>query len=112
MSNEVQLEYISNSHKARTEALDRWEQTCEFQERQDFHAVEVHLSANLYESELFRLSHAVSSGTGSWLSRNKGISQWLDPADSSKKLIWLQGIPGAGEKSSDCLPSRLKLIQF
>jgi hypothetical protein len=100
MSNEVQLEHIRESYRARAEALDKWERDREFQERQDFNTVEVSLSAYRYEPELYRLLNVVTRGTGSWLSRNKDFTQWLDAADDSKRFLWLQGIPGAGKNTS------------
>jgi hypothetical protein len=100
MSNEVQLGHIRESYTARAEVLEKWERDREFQERQDFHAVEVYLSAYRYELELYRLLDVVTSGTGNWLSRNKDFSQWLNAEEDSKRLLWLQGIPGAGKNSS------------
>src|SRR5947207_12172417 len=97
MFNEVTLEHIRDAHKARVEALDHYERTREFQERQDFEAVEVHLSPKSYEHEFHRLLMAVCEGTGRWLPKNRALSKWLEQVDDSPKLIWLQGIPGAGE---------------
>jgi len=99
MSNEIQLEHVRESYKARTEALEEWERAREFQERQDFNNVEVYLSAYRYEPELHRLLNVVTRGTGSWLSRNKDFTRWLDASDDSKPLLWLQGIPGAGKNN-------------
>lgn len=100
MTNEVQLEDIRASHKARTEAFANWESTRQFQDRQDFQAVYVHLAPVEYEHELHRFSRALTSGTGSWLSRNENFKRWLGSVDDSKRLLWLRGIPGAGECAS------------
>ncbi|KAK2764389.1 hypothetical protein FQN54_009083 [Arachnomyces sp. PD_36] len=97
MTNEVNLEHIREAHDTRIKALDHYTRTREFQERQDFEAVETHISPRFYDGELDRLLRTVCHGTGRWLQREETFSQWLDHANTSVKLLWLQGIPGAGK---------------
>jgi hypothetical protein len=39
-------------------------------------------------------------GTGRWLLQIQHVQAWLDPNSSSIPLLWLTGIPGAGEYPS------------
>jgi hypothetical protein len=96
MFNEVNLEHITKAHDARNVALDHYERTREFQERQDFEAVDTYIRPRLYDNELDRLRRTYCKDTGRWLQREKTLSGWLDPADAATRLVWLQGIPGAG----------------
>jgi hypothetical protein len=96
MSNEVNQEHIREAHDARIKALDHYERTQEFQDRENFIAVETHISPRLYDSELDWLHRNICEGTGRWLQKERAFCRWLDPADASTRLIWLQGIPGAG----------------
>jgi hypothetical protein len=36
-------------------------------------------------------------GTGYWLLQRRHVQAWLDPNSPSTPLLWLNGIPGAGE---------------
>ena len=96
MFNEVNLEHITEAHDARNAALDHYERTREFQERQDFEAVDTYIRPRLYDDELDRLRRTYCKDTGRWLQKEKTIYGWLDPADAATRLVWLQGIPGAG----------------
>ena len=96
MFNEVSLEHITEAHDARTAALGHYERTREFQERQDFEAVDAYIHPRLYDRELDRLRRTRCKGTGSWLQKEKVLCSWLDPDDTTTRLVWLQGIPGAG----------------
>jgi hypothetical protein len=95
MFNEVNLEHITEAHDARNAALDHYERTREFQERQEFEAVDTYIRPRLYDNELDRLRRTYCKDTGRWL--QKALYGWLDPADATTRLVWLQGIPGAGK---------------
>ena len=96
MFNEVNLEHITNAHNARIAALDHYERIREFQERQDFEAGDTYIRPKMYDDELDRLRRTYCKDTGRWLQKEKTIYGWLDPADAATRLVWLQGIPGAG----------------
>ena len=38
-------------------------------------------------------------GTGEWLLRDSTFTQWLDHKNPTSKVLWLEGIPGAGKLS-------------
>jgi hypothetical protein len=97
MFNEVSLEHITKAHDARDAALDHYERTRDFQERQDFEAVDTYIRPRLYDDEQDRLRRTYCKDTGRWLQREKTLYNWLDPTDAATRLVWLQGIPGAGK---------------
>jgi hypothetical protein len=96
MTDEVRLEHISEAYKARTADVHNWEKTFKFQEQQNFNTVENCISPKLYDDELDRLRRSICERTGSWLKREQVLKRWLDLSDRSTRLVWLQGIPGAG----------------
>ncbi|KAJ5826601.1 NACHT nucleoside triphosphatase [Penicillium robsamsonii] len=97
MTDQVTLENISGAHRARIEDMKRWQQTFEFQERQDFKSVEDYISPKFYDDELDRLQRTICERTGRWLQREQTLKKWIDTGDKSTRVVWLQGIPGAGK---------------
>lgn len=97
MTEEVSLEHISEAHRARIEDMDRWQRNFEFQERQNFINIETCISPKLYDDELDRLQRKICDRTGRWLEREQALKEWFDSSDASTRIVWLQGIPGAGE---------------
>ncbi|KAJ6149060.1 NACHT nucleoside triphosphatase [Penicillium samsonianum] len=97
LRDEVNLEHISEAHQARVIDFDRWAATFEFQARQNYNELETFISPRLYDDELDRFQRNLCERTGRWIQRDKAISKWLDPNDTTNRLIWLQGIPGAGK---------------
>lgn len=96
MTDEVTLENISGAYRARVEDMKRWQREFEFHERQDFKSVEDYISPRLYDDELDRLQRTICERTGRWIQREKTLKRWIDTSDESTKVVWLQGIPGAG----------------
>jgi hypothetical protein len=47
--------------------------------------------------EDFAAERQVVPGSGRWILEEPKIKDWLDPADSSVPIFWLNGIPGAGD---------------
>ena len=106
MVDEVTLEDITEAHKARDAAFVRYERTQKFEERQDYESVEAFVKPRLYDHELDQLRRMRCNDTGRWLQKDKTMCRWLDYADSKTRLVWLQGIPGAGSyhlSSISCL---------
>ncbi|KAJ5316798.1 NACHT nucleoside triphosphatase [Penicillium antarcticum] len=97
LRDEVNLTHISEAHQARLIDFDRWAATFEFQARQNYNELETFISPRLYDDELDRFQRNMCERTGRWIQRDKAISKWLDPNDTKNRLIWLQGIPGAGK---------------
>jgi nucleoside-triphosphatase THEP1 len=97
MTEEVSLANISEAHAARIADMDRWERNFEFQETQDFNSVHSYLSPNLYDDELDRLQRRICERTGRWLQREQVLKDWLDASNAATRVLWMQGIPGAGK---------------
>jgi hypothetical protein len=97
MTGEVNLEHIRQAYDARKASFEHYELVRAALERQDFERVVTHLSAKVHDDELYRILRTVCDGTGNWIWKDKSFLQWLDPKDISTKVLWLQGIPGAGK---------------
>ncbi|KAH0566067.1 hypothetical protein GP486_000532 [Trichoglossum hirsutum] len=97
LRNEVSLQHIKEEHEARAKALEHYEETRRFQERQEFKNLEILISPRLYDRNLDRIRTTTCDGTGKWLFKDSVFNKWLDMMDSSTNLIWLQGIPGSGK---------------
>lgn len=96
MRNEVRLEHIQAEHGARLRALEHFERTEKSLRRQDYRNIETNISPRKYEGRLDWLHGRMCEGTGKWLLKDAIFVKWLDTSDTSTKMLWLQGIPGAG----------------
>lgn len=105
MDSQVNLANIVEAEAARTESYRVFEQIQEFQSRSDFERVKSAVSANMYDDELEKVLRkcSIKSPGGSWLECLAQFQAWADPTRSNSRLLWLQGIPGAG---AYCLPSK------
>ena len=93
---EVGLEHIQEAHNARLQALEHYEKTEKFFGRQEYQSIKTDISPRTYEDKLDSFHARVCQGTGRWLLRDKTFAKWLDKADTSINILWLQGMPGAG----------------
>ena len=100
MRTEVRLEHIKEEHVARRRALDHFETSERENMRQDFHRIQTDICPVFYHNKLAGISGTLCKGTGNWLLRDDKFTQWLDPSTTTKKTLWLEGIPGAGEHLS------------
>jgi hypothetical protein len=96
MRNKVRLEHIREEHEARLRALEHFERTERTHQRQEYNAIKEAISPRMYEEELYRIRGRVCEGTGRWLLKDASFTKWLKEPEKQSKLIWLQGIPGAG----------------
>jgi hypothetical protein len=96
MRNEVRLEHIREEHGARLRALEHFERTEISHRRQEYNAIKEAISPRTYEEELYRIRGRICEGTGRWLLRDDAFRKWLKDSEKPAKLIWIQGIPGAG----------------
>ena len=93
---EVGLEHIQEAHNAQRQALRHYEKTEKSFRRQEYQSLKADISPRTYGDKLDSFHARVCQGTGRWLLRDKIFARWLDKADASMKILWLQGIPGAG----------------
>ncbi|PVH83873.1 hypothetical protein DL98DRAFT_486212 [Cadophora sp. DSE1049] len=97
MRNEVRLEHIREEHEARLRALEHFDRTERSHRLQEYNAIKEAISPRTYEGDLDRIRSRICEGTGKWLLRNDTFIKWLDQSDMSVRLMWLEGIPGAGK---------------
>jgi hypothetical protein len=96
VDSEVTLADISEAHAARIRAYEEYERAQNFQQRQQFEIVKSSLSPKLYDVDLDNLQRQSYGDAGQWLDDEEDFRKWSDPNDESARLLWLEGIPGAG----------------
>ncbi|KAK6078496.1 NACHT domain protein [Seiridium cupressi] len=97
MRNEVQFEHIQREHEARLRQLEESEARKRAEIRQDFDHIKTDLAPKSFDEAFYRLSGQVCQGTGKWLLQDEKFLGWMNILDKSIKVLWLQGIPGAGK---------------
>ena len=93
---EVQFEHIQREHEARSRSLAHFEATENAHRRQEYRGIVADISPKVYDGKLNWLQGRTCIGTGNWLLRDATFIQWLKATEKSQRLLWLQGIPGAG----------------
>lgn len=99
MRNEVQLEHIQREHEARLRQLEHFEMTEKANVRGEYERIKTGISPKSFDGTFYRLSGQTYEGTGKWLLEDAAFARWIDISDSSSRVLWLQGIPGAGRFS-------------
>ncbi|KAI5456910.1 hypothetical protein BGZ63DRAFT_434144 [Mariannaea sp. PMI_226] len=97
MRNEVRLEEIRQANDAREQQLKHFALTEENAIRQEYFDLRAHISPKDYDADLYRFHGDVYEGTGKWLFRDQSFKDWVDQSNTSERLLWLKGIPGAGK---------------
>ncbi|KAI0379623.1 NACHT domain protein [Hypomontagnella monticulosa] len=97
MRNEVQLEHIQREHEARLRQLEHFEKMERDNLRGEYERIKTGISPKSFDDTFYRLSGQTYEGTGKWLLEDAAFTKWLDISDSSSRVLWLQGIPGAGK---------------
>ena len=101
------LEQIQESRDARLQFQASFEAVLREQNLAKMIAVVNWLSAAdaaLDQESLSEARYGIHA-TGRWILQEPRIKEWLDPADSSVPIFWLNGIPGAGNSTSPRSPS-------
>jgi hypothetical protein len=93
----ITLEHIRREHEARTKLFEEFQESEVFRTKQMFQAIESAVCPQMYDDRLYWLQTRVCRGTEIWLARDRVFSQWMNMDSPSPRLLWLQGIPGAGE---------------
>ncbi|KAJ6039601.1 NACHT nucleoside triphosphatase [Penicillium canescens] len=99
LTEEVNLEHIKEAHEARITILNDYQRNIDFQARQDFEAVESYISPKFYDDEFGLLQRNICERTGRWLQTDQAFQKWFDISDSSTRLVWIQGKPGAAKRN-------------
>ncbi|RMJ16009.1 hypothetical protein CDV36_004314 [Fusarium kuroshium] len=97
MRTEVHLEEIRAADEARQRELEHFARTEENTIRQEYFTLRAHVSPKTYDDDLYRHHAAVCDGTGKWLFRDQLFKDWADYSKGSTRILWLNGIPGAGK---------------
>jgi hypothetical protein len=93
---EAQFEHIQQEHEARVRSLEHFESVEKAHQLQEYRGLRTEISPQTYDDKLDRLRGQLCSGTGKWLLKDDTFTKWLNASDSSVRLIWIHGIPGAG----------------
>lgn len=101
MRTEVRLEHIKEEHDARLRAMEHFEKNEQEHRRQEHNRILTDINPKFYDSELDKISRRLCEGTGKWLLRDDKFTGWLDPDKAGDKILWLDGIPGAGRSIVD-----------
>ncbi|RDW68838.1 uncharacterized protein DSM5745_08598 [Aspergillus mulundensis] len=96
MRNEVRLEHIREEHEARLKALEHFKATERSHQLQQYHAIKTDFNPRTYGDKLNWYRGRVCKGTGTWLLREDAFKKWTDVANTGPRVLWIQGIPGAG----------------
>lgn len=100
MRTEISLEHIQQEHEFRKHALDRFKCQARETRLQEFDRIKTSLKPREYNESLYQLGGERSSGTGNWLFSNRSFTQWFDMSQGEFRILWLKGIPGAGERTT------------
>ncbi|KAF7118883.1 hypothetical protein CNMCM5793_008519 [Aspergillus hiratsukae] len=97
MRNEVRLEHIREEHDARLRAFEHFKNAEKSDRLQQFYAIKADMGPMTYDDKLNWYHSRVCEGTGTWLFQDDVVKDWLDVSGGSSRVLWLQGIPGAGK---------------
>ncbi|KFA48785.1 hypothetical protein S40293_01495 [Stachybotrys chartarum IBT 40293] len=97
MRTEVRLENIRLEYDIRQRTLEHFEKTHRSNRQQDYNVIKTDILPKFYDDKLNWIHGRVCEGTGYWLLRDDMFNKWLDFTNTSTKMLWLQGIPGAGK---------------
>ncbi|KIA75967.1 hypothetical protein HK57_00235 [Aspergillus ustus] len=97
LRNEVRLEHIRAEHEARLKALEHFKVTQRAHRLQQYQAIKTDVNPRMYDDKLDWYHNRVCKGTGTWLLKDAVFKKWLDATDTTSRVAWIQGIPGAGK---------------
>jgi hypothetical protein len=96
MRDRVWLEDISQAHEARRLALEDHDARESEARRKEYNTIMTRIAPQRYHTKLDAVRRQVCEGSGDWLLKDDTFTTWMDPGKKSSRLLWLQGIPGAG----------------
>lgn len=112
LRNEVRLEVIQEAYDARQLEIENFAKLEEANRMQEYAAVETAIAPTFYGKKLNFLRGRVCEGTGDWLAKDPDLSKWLQATKDSSKIIWLCGIPGAGNDLSSSFRALVFVIDL
>lgn len=96
LMDEASFEHMRMVAESTAAALKKAEKDETIQQLQLFQALEASICPQLYDEKMDWLRSRVYKDTSNWLLKDVSFKKWIEAGDQSKRLIWLQGIPGAG----------------
>lgn len=92
----VTTDQITQEHDARRLAYEARHAEETMNGEKDYETVRNYIAPRFYDEELEKLHRGINPESGNWLHENDSFRRWLDTEDSKMGILWLQGIPGAG----------------
>jgi hypothetical protein len=97
MKSEVTMQRISEEHEFRAKALAHFDHESESQELQRFQTLKTRVCPRVHDDRLDWLLNRSAKAAAEWLVTDSIFQAWLDMSSPTVRLLWLQGIPGAGK---------------
>lgn len=97
----ITLDHIRRQTEERARMLRRFHEIDVHRVTQKFQALEMAICPRMYDDRLEWLRTRTCPGTAKWLSKDLSFHQWIDVSSQSTRLLWLVGIPGAGESQNN-----------
>jgi hypothetical protein len=97
MKSEVTMQRISEEHEFRAKSLAHFDHESDFQELQKFQTLKTRVCPRIHDDRLDWLLNRSSKASAEWLVTDNIFQAWLDISSPTVRLLWLQGIPGAGK---------------
>ena len=94
---ETLLQHIQDAHNARLRMFEDFDKKEKSLRQIEYNTIANNMSPRAYGHELYRLRGEFCPGTEKWLIKDTVFKKWLDTKIYVDKILWLQGIPGAGE---------------
>ncbi|KAK5631041.1 hypothetical protein RRF57_006756 [Xylaria bambusicola] len=101
MRNEVRLEHIQQEYEARRLALKNFEELEVERRAQEFHRIKTDIAPQSHDDRLDLLRYLTYPDTGAWLLQDTMFKKWAGSFSQDSRILWLQGIPGAGKSVSN-----------
>ncbi|KAI1378425.1 hypothetical protein F4677DRAFT_394594 [Hypoxylon crocopeplum] len=93
---QVTLEEINRAFEARKKDEQERERARIEQDRQNFRDMRIELAPRFYDDDLEHFLGNSLPGSGKWVQDDPIFKEWLR-GDSSNRVSWFRGIPGAGK---------------
>ncbi|KAL2130484.1 hypothetical protein VTI74DRAFT_6338 [Chaetomium olivicolor] len=97
MRSEVTTQNIREEREFRAKTLAHFNEEQEFQELQKFQTLMARVSPESYDDRLDWLLNRSSETSADWFISDQSFLSWLDTSNPTVRLLWLEGIPGAGK---------------
>ena len=96
MRENIQFEHIQKAEEVQGQALIFFDKAEKEDQRKEFNSLLTRISPEIYAKKLNTIRSQRCKGTGIWLLKDLQFQNWLAKDHTELRLLWLQGIPGAG----------------